>query len=335
MKLKKKLTILILFLSLIPLFLLSLMIYQYFQASLLSFAKNQLISIASIQEARVNAVIDKYLLTGSLMASRTRLRILAEAYVAKGDRTVLPELTGILRDARKGTDITEVSVLDLKGAVIASTQESEIGRDYSGDDIFLKGKKECTLIDIVGKGGGKDCSVLTSCPLMIEGRLIGVVLIRDSVASLWDITDDYTGLGESGETTLAKRDRKGDALYITPVRFRADAAMKLTIPQSETERTMSRALSGDATYIGSAPDYRGVEVSAVTRRIARTGWGLTVEIDKAEEVRPLRHLVVFLVFGFFFLSAGLAATAIYFARRITAPVTELEKAVRRIILEIG
>ncbi|MFA5353586.1 MAG: PAS domain S-box protein, partial [Thermodesulfovibrionales bacterium] len=329
MRLRDKLILIFLVIALIPVLCLGFLLSFSLRTSMEASFRNSLLALASIQEARAKEAIENYLVKVLLVTSRTRLRELIEAQSLKEDPRKALEISRILADAAKSGALHEISVLDLKGRVIASTEPSEMGKNYSNERFFKRGKEACSVVDIVRDSRGR-LDMIVSGPFLKEGRLIGVALVKDSAGYIVAIAGDYTGMGRSGETTLAKRDGNGDALYIVPVRFRSDAAMSLRIPRGDVSRSIIRALNGEETYIQSALDYRGVEVSAATRYIPTMGWGLTVEIDRAEVLQPVKYLYAVLSIGGTFILSLVIGVILYVSRAITAPVMRLEIAARGI-----
>lgn len=142
--------------------------------------------------------------------------------------------------------------------------------------------------------------------LAIDGqkpRRLELVLNADSFL---EITEDYTGLGKTGETTLAMRNENGDALFINPLRFDPGAAMRRAISKGQTNVDIAIALKGEEHILNRADiiDYRGRRVVAVTRSIDALGWVLSSKMDYDEVYEPVRLLqkrIWSIVIGFYVL----------------------------------
>ncbi len=168
-------------------------------------------------------------------------------------------------------------------------------------------------------------------PVRSEGRKVGAVKVLLAASELVDITRDYTGLGETGETLMAIRTESGGALVVNPLRHDPDASLRLSIRPERREDPLIQAVSGfEGTLLEGARDYRDHEVWAATRTLAEFDWGLAVKIDAAEEERVMTELRdtmgrLALSLSAFAIVAG-TLLGLYFAR----PIHELADVARRI-----
>ena len=105
-----------------------------------------------------------------------------------------------------------------------------------------------------------------------------------------EVANDYAGLGNTGETLLVKNDGKGNALFLTPIRFDANAALVRTVPKDRTDVPSIHAINGEEEIFDNLVDYRDVPVFAATRYIPEANLGIVVKIDKAEALAPVRKL---------------------------------------------
>src|SRR5450759_2740473 len=168
MKIKTKLTIALLLIALVPLIGVSVVSYLIARHSMTHQVLNQLESLASVQERRVETVVQQDKERLSLLESRTALRNSLQAF-----------------------------------------NQSPNGTDHSRDDFFTSGKSANT-INIFQKS---DSGVLTqylSGPLKLGDEQLGVIAVECNPTDLFDITNDYSGLGKTGETALATHNSKGD-----------------------------------------------------------------------------------------------------------------------------
>ena len=104
----------------------------------------------------------------------------------------------------------ELFVLDSKGKIIASSDESKIGLDRSNKDYFISAKEETYMGDIYfSETTGKN-SFIVSTP-----HASGILAARIDLLVLNEITEDKTGLGEAGEIYLINK----QGYMISPSRF--------------------------------------------------------------------------------------------------------------------
>ncbi len=168
-------------------------------------------------------------------------------------------------------------------------------------------------------------------PIRLDGLLVGAAKVVLSARDLVAITQDYTGLGDTGETLMARRTEDGGALILNPLRHDPDAMLTRVIPADQHSDPTVAAVKGlQALWHRGARDYRGEAILAATRHLPDFDWGLVVKVDVAEELAP----VVALRDTMWTLAASISAFAIvagmllglYFAR----PIRELADVARRI-----
>jgi PAS domain S-box-containing protein len=122
---------------------------------------------------------------------------------------------------------------------------------------------------------------------VLGGKVIGTVVIQVKAEKLLSIAQDYTGLGESGETVIAKRDEQGNAVFLTPLRFDRNAALRRHLSRKMSDAPIVRSLQGREIFITDGTDYRGQAVFSACRYLAESGIGLSVKIDRKEACAPL------------------------------------------------
>jgi HAMP domain-containing protein len=168
-------------------------------------------------------------------------------------------------------------------------------------------------------------------PIRLGDRLVGATKVVLSARELLDITNDYTGLGETGETLMARRTEDGDALILNPLRHDPDAMLTRVIPAEQTKDPTVSAVKGLGTlWRRGAIDYRGADILAASRHLQQFDWGLVVKVDRAEELRPVLELRATMIrlglaISAFAIVAG-TVLGIFFAR----PIRELADVARRI-----
>jgi len=180
----------------------------------------------------------------------------------------------------------EISAFDLNGKVVASTESSLINKNYSEEEFFKKAKENVYIGNI--NYYDNRTGYITSSPVLNRstGKLIGVVAIRIYPRVVYEVTSDYTGLGESGESLLVQK-RGNEVVFLNPLRHKPDAAMNLTFSlDSNLALPSIRAAKGEKGTI-QALDYRGIEVFAGYTYIPVIDWGLVVKMDSSEALIPV------------------------------------------------
>lgn len=158
-------------------------------------------------------------------------------------------------------------------------------------------------------------------PVMDGNRLLGMLAIQIASSSVNQLTRDYSGLGETGEIVIAKREGN-DAVLVAPIRNSDEPALKKKFVRAQRVVPVHLALDGE-TGVGISTDYRGVEVLAAWGYLPIANWAVEVKIDTAEVFEPIERMRHW---SFVMLVALLAlggAVGLWIGRSITRPVRAL------------
>jgi PAS domain S-box-containing protein len=330
MKIRSKLILAFLFIALSLVMLTNGLFYVSAKKNLTRQTLNHLESVASIQHHRIHGIVTQNLERWGLVASRTQLRISLAAFNVDGSHEHQVRMNTILHDAKESiSDFKNISLFALDGTVIASTDAEKIGENHAAAVFFVQGQQK-TSVDHFFFDKEQQLMVTFSGPVYLQNKLLGVLVIESVVDNIATSISDYTGLGKTGETILAKRDEHGDALFLMPTRFDKQAALRLVIPKQEVEKPITRIFQGIYDVLSDSVDYRGVPVLAATRHVEDTDWGIVVKIDRDEAfapVRQMRNLLVLVVVASLIL---IILVSLYFARSITLPIIKLTEVAKNI-----
>ncbi len=329
MRISRRMLIAFLVVALFPVLAAQVVFYYVSARSLTRRALSQLESVAAIQEKRIESIVAQNLERLALVASRTQLRLSLASFTK--DR--LPEqqamMDRILRDARASIgEFLAISVLTLDGKVAASTGPSAVGADLFGGEPFTRGRSE-NCADILFLDAEGRLKVFLAGPLRLNDELLGVVVVESDADTVVSVVGDYSGLGETGETILARSDGDGGALFLTPARFDRDAALRRTVPGDDRDSSIIQAVAGEEGLFTEAEDYRGEPVFACARHVEGPGWGLVVKMDKAEVLAPIAGLRKFLVMLVLASAAAAMLTGLWFERSVAGLLASLLRAAHR------
>ncbi len=227
-------------------------------------------------------------------------------------------------------DILRVSLIDRTGIVVLSSDESSIHMEESEVLSALK-EKNVSFKDAHWCGGFNVACVDFALPIFDgNGQLLGGVIFDMGLNSLYDITTDRTGLGESGEIYIVNK----DGYMITPSRFREDTFLKQKADTQNVKNCFSmredlREHAGHES-ITVFPDYRGVNVLGTHVYMPEMEWCLLAETDENEAFAPLLNLqnsmisiiVIVAILGTIFSFA--------FSRSLTKPLVRLRDTAKEI-----
>ncbi len=326
MKIGKKLILAFLIVSLSALAVAGILSYTIAKSSITERVLDHLESVATIQKNRLDGMIDQNLERLALVASRTQLRLSLKMFNEKPEQAHQDKMNRILRDAKASIAcFREISVLDLKGKVVASTNAESAGESHANEEYFPSGQKR-SRADMLYLNEKGELSLRLSGPLLLEGELIGVLVIEADADKFIVLAGDYSGLGRTGETLLLMENGAGRMMFITPTRFDRDAALKKTMSM---EKRPASAATGVERVV-RALDYRGEPVLQVAEHVEETGWLLVVKIDRAEAFAPVTGLGAWLLAGMLIAAVVVALVSFYLARSITKPVASLTRATKKV-----
>ena len=168
-------------------------------------------------------------------------------------------------------------------------------------------------------------------PIMNQGKVEGVLAIQIDNVRIFGVLLDKTGLGNSGETIVARLEDEHTALVMAPLRDEPDAALKRRILLSDSKHIvpLAHALNGERGS-GFGIDYNGQPVVAAWRYLPIMRAGMLVKMDTAEALAPLYHVRTF---GLAALGLALLAAltgAILLGRRVVIPLKTLHRSAQDI-----
>jgi PAS domain S-box-containing protein len=118
-------------------------------------------------------------------------------------------------------------------------------------------------------------------------RIIGALVFRMNPADyLFPFLTKWPVPSATSECLLVRRE--GDeAVFLNPLRFAPDAALRIRIPLADTTRPVVQAVLG-RTGIVRGLDYRGVPAIAAILPVPESSWFLVARMDEHEVAVPLR-----------------------------------------------
>lgn len=142
-------------------------------------------------------------------------------------------------------------------------------------------------------------------PIKDKNYLVGVMIFRiDPHKYFYPLVQKWPTPSKTAESVLLK-DEGNSIRILNEVRFKKGFALSLTIPKSDSNYVIVKAVSTDRKILEGL-DYRRSEVLASVKRIAGTDWLLVSKIDKEEIFEDIRYkaatitlltLFAFLLFG--------------------------------------
>lgn len=335
MKLEKKIAIIVLQVALVPLVMMGIVTYLNLEGQVNAKTYTDLDAFANLRAHWLQDAIQNKIDSLSLLSNDPELIALFSNYTEQpipiAQKKVQDYLSGELGVIKS---IQKVFMVTPDGTVTVSTDRSLIGTNVGTEDYFKLGLLVNDASTLKKDGGGSLSQYLAG-PIKVRGETVGVIVAVSDAHELISIVEEYSGLGNTGETILAKRVNGTSALFLTPTRFDPSAALTRIVQADQVDIPELHAIRGEESIFTNSVDYRGVKVFAVTRYISSVGWGLVVKIDQSEALSPVKKLGE--LFSLIVAIAGLfmVIIAVSISRSITKPINELTSFANRVAHEGG
>ena len=330
MKIRNKLTLTFLPLTLITLITLGSLAYSSAKHALTRQVLDNLDSVAAIQKQRIESILEQNHERLLLVSSRTQLRRSLKKYLDHPKAEYIDEMNHILSDA--GATITDFRALFIQtpdGRIVASTQPELIGTVHVNSKLF-NDTHNGRRVDLFYRDDDGRLGAYLAGPLYLGSKLLGVLVIDSDISNIVASTTDYHGLGKTGETLLIRRNGNSDAQFLTPARFDDQAALVRTVSGKSTGSPYIQVLLKQDKLLDNASDYTGHAVIAVTRYIDQVDLGLIVQKRTDEAYAPINTLRKLLLSLIVLFSVTVIFISFYIARSITLPISRLTEVATRI-----
>lgn len=284
-------------------------------------------AIASSKHEALLAAHDGLIDRVRLIASRTRMRQLLQRYSLDGETARLGEVAKIVTDAASSVDaVVSVTIFDPDGQLLLQVPES-LKRPTVDRSLESVVSGQPVLLGFVS-GPRLRPHLSIAVPLMIDDQLVGKMLVEMRADDLLRITRDYTGLGKSGETIVARLTQANTAEFLVPTRHDPGAAFSRTVPGSRLDVPVTYAVTGqNRVFLDDIVDYRDVPVIAATRFVQPLGVGIVIKMDREEAFSGLAKLQKAIIGVCVLVVLFAVIVANMMARSITRPIYRLNRAI--------
>jgi signal transduction histidine kinase len=332
MKIRSKLIVYFLVISLIPLIIFGIFNYISAEQLLKKEILNKLENIATLGEKNIENVIEENLEKIKLISTNLQLKIELDKYNNNIDRNKSQVSMNNIINPIKSTNknFEDIFILDLTGTIVASTNNSAIGKNHANDKLFIQGKLQ-NDVSIFFKDKNNKIKLYVGSPIIYDGKLIGLVTAIYNLDNLLSIFQTYEGLGKTGEFILVQKNDNGDGvLFMNPLRFDSGIAFNLNISKEQIDTpTIQSLLKNEKTFTDTL-DYRGIPVLAVTRYLESIDWGLVTKIDKLEAFIPLENLKYVTITSGILVGILVIIVSLIIGKSISNPIQKLMAASKNI-----
>lgn len=290
-------------------------------------ALEQLQAIGAIHKKQVDALLTHHKDRLHLIASRTQLRKLLMQHnvneISEMEATLISGMRRILLDAVTSVDgIIQARLYDANYALVTAVSQPKVSATDIDINVFdLLGVQK----RLVWKNAKGEVEILMSAPLSVEGEAVGLLVLRIDAGVFMSAFTDYSGLGETGEVQLARKERSGDILMLHPLRFDNKAALTRIISGNDQRSPMVHAFGTQDVHFSFATDYRGTPVIATASHLPKYGWGLVVKKDRNEVLQPVYAELRLYLFTLATLILVGSIVALFLSKYLTKPLLRLTK----------
>ncbi len=322
---RSRLVLLFLIMALLPIFLLSFIIYQQRSSDIRSRAFDKLLAIRDLKVEQLNSWLDRHSGDVSSIAADREVMYMSDLLGGPKDKTYHEYLTFSKHLLKRYVDFYhdffEIYIIDAKtGHIAIASSEIEEDIDYSRDDSFIGPLRSGTVFirDIYYSKSESRPTMSFCCPILSlkdSKRINAIVVARINLEqSLYPLLLNRTGMGKTGETLIVNK----NMYAINELRGYSNAPFHLKIKATPA----ILAASGE-TGIVEAADYRGEPVLAAYTYIPLTQWGFVAKQDLTEIYASIHKLLNdILLLGFIFTGL-MIVIAIFTSHSFSRPIREM------------
>ncbi len=232
------------------------------------------------------------------------------------------DFENILLVNNKGKIIYSASKTHVLTITESETLKNSVEQSLSGKKTELTGLEYYPSIDRY--------AMFVTVPILSgKGEVKGVVVLRIGNSDINELSNDYAGLGKTGETVVAIR-QKEEALIITNLRNDPGSAFSRRVIIGSHSGIPIQNSSLGKTGSGRTVDYRGHVIIGAWGYIPESGWGIVVKQDYNEAMAPVMNILYFMLMAGFLMSVLIIISAIRESERVSKPIAQLAAAVGKI-----
>lgn len=316
MNIKQKFITTLLLIGLLPMLVVGTIAYNTINNAQVRSTVSQLNSTSIKQEQKITTLLHGKQEEVVKLANQFDLQVQLRQFLASSTEVNRSSLAAILQ-AKKTAEPTmqAVYLLNTSGEMITS---SAIGTPLPlPHNLTLSAVGTAVSIHKDAQDGFNKLYITT--PVTVNKQPAATIVAAFRVDDLVAVAQDYTGLGETGETVIAAKEN----VSLFPLRFDTDATLKTNVGSMKLHETA-------AGIYREAIDYRGKQVFVVAHPVGSTGWAVATKIDRSEAFAPVFALRDSLLAAVLFVSLILTSVALLSTRLFTRPILQIGRVSRQI-----
>jgi len=323
LKIRQKLTLLLLILGLLPSLLVSIVAYLTISKQLTTATVSQLSSIAVKQGQKIDSLLQSKQEETLVLANRFDLQTDVSNYLSGATKSTA-DVDNVLDGAKtEDAAIEDIYLTNPHGAIITASTDNGTEERLPAINYRVADGQENSIAIQKDPSDGTDKLYLAT-QVIINQQNVGFLVLVYGLDDFLATTQDYTGLGSSGETIVATRNSSGNVVTLFPLRFDANAALTTNV-------NSLHLLSNVGSTYSHVVNYRKQAVTVSVQSIGFANWVVATVIDNNVAFASIAQLRYTLVVIFAAASFVIIIIALYFTRYFTAPIIALTERTRSII----
>ncbi len=162
-----------------------------------------------------------------------------------------------------------------------------------------------------------------------DGELVGFIITEVNVSYIFDLIQEPTGLGQTGEILIGQRDGNY-AVFISPLKYIPSAQFNTRISLDDSMALPIREAVQRIDGHGKTFDYRNEPILAVWQYIPDAGWGMVTKIDQTEAFLPIDLLAESILIFTFPIIIAVCFIAYIVSKTISKPILQLDKNMQKV-----
>jgi serine phosphatase RsbU (regulator of sigma subunit)/PII-like signaling protein len=311
--------------------------------------KENLTSIARRQSQQIKQYVEDKELLVEEMASFSDIAATLNNYTKKFEKnaeklfSTIEKDTLVMRDMqyyKRTFGIEEIYLLNKTGDVVFTTidkpelglnvkkekwlQKTEIAKIFDRSITYL----QTQVSDFTTYGALDRVTAYISTPIFLKTKLLGVLVAQISNQEIEKIVNNYTGLGNTGESKITAW-LDSQMIFVTKMRHTSDLIVKKEVYTKNKNHPGLLALQGK-TGFGNAIDYRGKKVIAYWQYLPSLRSGIVVKIDEEEIYQPIKELQNVLMWSTIIISILVVLVSVWVSTLISNPIRKLTKSAKKL-----
>lgn len=321
MSIRLKLTILLLLIGLVPTVLVGIVAYVTISRELANSTAVQLQSAATRQSQRIGSQIQLRQEELSRFVNQYNLQVALAEYEQDPSTGNQQALNQILLDRIvQSSNMQRVYLTDLDGEIISASTEGVIGGSLA-DKINVDSPSQYEIRVHPDERDGMNRLYMTA-GVNVNAERAALLTIVYRIDEVIAAVQDYTGLGETGETIIAGHEN-GHVVSLFPLRFDTSAPFTLNLDEMDLYERVGETVVG-------VTDYRGEQVILSVAPNAPSDWVLATKIDTEEAYASIGALGNILIVIGIVSSLAIIGIALAMAQSFAAPILRVARVARRI-----